>query len=87
MLKTTSSHIPPPLLQDPWSCAWLLCAESHAPCQRNMDIDKNKPSAPCIVQQQSQIKTEDVATVRSGDLLAKLELEDLDLILIERRLC
>ena len=31
-------------------------------------------------------KTEDVATVRSGELLAKLELEDLDLILIERRL-
>ena len=32
-------------------------------------------------------KTEDVATVRSRELLAKLELEDLDLILRERRLC
>ena len=32
------------------------------------------------------IKPEDVATVRSSELLAKLELEDLDLILRERRL-
>ena len=33
-----------------------------------------------------QIMTEDVAMVRSSELLAKLELEDLDLILRERRL-
>ena len=32
------------------------------------------------------IKPEDVTTVRSSELLAKLELEDLDLILRERRL-
>ena len=32
------------------------------------------------------IKLEDVATVRSSELLAKLELEDLNLILRERRL-
>ena len=32
------------------------------------------------------IKPDDVATVRSSELLAKLELEDLDLILRERRL-
>ena len=32
------------------------------------------------------IKPEDMATVRSRELLAKLELEDLDLILSERRL-
>ena len=30
---TTSSHIPPPLLQDPWPCVQLLRAEHHAPCQ------------------------------------------------------
>ena len=30
---TTSSHIPPPLLQDPWPCVQLLRAERHAPCQ------------------------------------------------------
>ena len=30
---TTSSHIPPPLLQDMWPCIQLLRAEPHAPCQ------------------------------------------------------
>ena len=30
---TTSSHIPPPLLQDTWPCVQLLRAERHAPCQ------------------------------------------------------
>ena len=30
---TTSSHIPPPLLQDMWPCIQLLRAEGHAPCQ------------------------------------------------------
>ena len=50
---TTSSHIPPPLLQDPQICSF---------------------------------KPEGVATVRSSELLAKLELEDLDLFLRERRL-
>ena len=38
------------------------------------------------VKYQASIKPEDVATVRSSELLAKLELEDLDLILRERRL-
>ena len=39
-----------------------------------------------IIRQICGIKPEDVATVRSRELLAKLELEDLDLILRERRL-
>ena len=39
-----------------------------------------------MIRQVCSIKPEDVATVRSSDLLAKLELEDLDLILRERRL-
>ena len=39
-----------------------------------------------LIRQISSIKPEDVATVRSSKLLAKLELEDLDLILRERRL-
>ena len=33
------------------------------------------------------IRPEDVASVRSSKLLAKLELEDLDLILRKRKLC
>ena len=39
-----------------------------------------------LIRQICSIKPEDVATVRSSELLAKLELEDLDLILRERRL-
>ena len=39
-----------------------------------------------MIRQICSIKPEDVATVRSSELLAKLELEDLDLILRERRL-
>ena len=37
-----------------------------------------------MIRQICSIKPEDVATVRSSELLAKLELEDLDLILRER---
>ena len=39
-----------------------------------------------MIRQICSIKPEDVATVRSSELLAKLELEDLELILRERRL-
>ena len=39
-----------------------------------------------IIRQICSIKPEDVATVRSSELLAKLEIKDLDLILRERRL-
>ena len=39
-----------------------------------------------MIRQICSIKPEDVATVRSSELLATLELEDLDLILRERRL-
>ena len=39
-----------------------------------------------MIRQICSIKQEDVATVKSSKLLAKLELEDLDLILRERRL-
>ena len=39
-----------------------------------------------MIRQICSIKPEDVATVRSSELLAKLELEDLNLILRERRL-
>ena len=43
-------------------------------------------NARAMIRQICSIKTEDVATVWSRELLAKLELEDLNLILRERRL-
>ena len=48
--------------------------------QRLQRIDR------AIIRQICSIKPEDVARVRSSELLAKLQLEDLDLILRERRL-
>ena len=39
-----------------------------------------------MIRQVCSIKPEDVATLRSSELLAKLELEDLERILRERRL-
>ena len=56
---------------------WSLTKTNLQSWQRN-DRD--------MIRQICSIKPEDVATVRSSDLLAKLELEDLDLILKERRL-
>ena len=38
---TTSSHIPPPLLQDTWPCIQLLCEERHAPCKWNLATDQD----------------------------------------------
>ena len=40
-----------------------------------------------MIRQICSIKPEDVPSVRSSELLAKLQLEDLDLILREKRLC
>ena len=42
---TTISHIPRPLLQDPWPCIQLLLAERHAPCQWNLATDIDEPAA------------------------------------------
>ena len=57
---------------------WPLTKTNLQPLQRN---DR------AMIRQICSIKPDDVATVRSSELLAKLQLEDLDLILRERRLC
>ena len=49
-----------------------------------MNLQRNDRA---MIRQICSIKPEDVATVRSSELLAKLELEDLKLIFRERRLC
>ena len=56
---------------------WLLTKTNLQRLQRN---DR------AMIRQICSIKPEDVARVRSSELLAKLQLEDLDLILRERRL-
>ena len=59
------------------SATWPLTKTNLQRLQRN---DR------AMIRQICSIKPEDVATVRSSELLAKLELQDLDLILRERRL-
>ena len=56
---------------------WPLTKTNLQPLQRN---DR------AMIRQICSIKPEDVARVRSSELLAKLQLEDLNLILRERRL-
>ena len=79
---TTSSHIPPPLLQDPWPCIQLHASETWPLTKTNLQRLHCNDRA--MIRQICSIKPEDVATVRSSELLAKLQLEDLDLILRER---
>ena len=88
---TTSSHIPPPLLQDPChvysSCmrsVMLHASETWPLTKTNLQRPQRNDRA--MIRQICSIKPEDVARVRSSELLAKLLLEDLDLILRERRL-
>ena len=51
-----------------------------------MNLQRLQHNDRAMIRQICSIKPEEVATVRSMELLAKLELEDLDLILRERRL-
>ena len=72
---TTSSHIPPPLLQDTWPCIQLLRAERHASetwplTKTNLQLLQRNDRA--MIRQICSIKPEDVAMVRSSELLAKL---------------
>ena len=89
---TTSCHtVPPLLLYNTRGHVYSLRAECHAPCQWNLAVDQDEPAAlaaksRAMIRQICGIKPEGMATVRSSELLAKLELEDLDLILRERRL-
>ena len=54
--------------------------------QTKTNLQRLQRNYRAMIRQICSIKPEDVATVRSSKLLAKLELEDLDLILRERRL-
>ena len=56
---------------------WLLTKPSLQRLQRN---DR------AMIRQICNVKPQDTATIRSTELLARLDIEDLDLILKERRL-
>ena len=85
----TISLFTPPLFQDTWPCVQLLCAECNAPCQWDLAIDKTKPpSSAAEWQGNDQTDLQHQATRRCHNQvqLAWLGIEDLDLILKERRL-
>ena len=69
------------------SCLWssmLHASETWSLNKTNLQRLQRNDMA--MIRQICSIKPEDVARVRSSELLAKLQLEDLDLILRERRL-
>ena len=69
------------------SCVWsaMLHASETSPLIKT-NLQHLQRNDRAMIRQICSIKPEDVATVRSSELLAKLQLEDLDLILRERRL-
>ena len=74
-----------------WPCVQLLCAERNAPCQQDLAFDKAKPPASAandraMIRQICNVRPQDIVTTRSNELLVWLGIEDLDLILKERRL-
>ena len=69
------------------SCVWsaMLNASETWPLTKT-NLQRLQRNDRAMIRQICSIKPEDVARVRSSELLAKLQLEDLDLILRERRL-
>ena len=69
------------------SCVWsaMLHASETWPLTKT-NLQRLQRNDWAMIRQICSIKPEDVAGVRSSELLAKLQLEDLDLILRERRL-
>ena len=69
----TSSLFPPPFFQDTWPCVQLLCAERNAHASETWPL--TKPSLQCQI---FNVKPQDTANIRSTELLARLDIEDLD---------
>ena len=69
------------------SCVWsaMLHASETWPLTKT-NLQRLQCNDRAMIRQICSIQPEDVATVRSSELLAKLELDDLNLILRERRL-
>ena len=89
--SATNSLFMPPLFQNTWPCVQLLCAERNAPCQRDLAIDKAEPPASAAKWQGNdqtdlQCQASRHCHHQPNDLLVRLGIEDLDLILKERRL-
>ena len=89
--SATSPLFMPPLFQNTWPCVQLLCAAHNAPCQQDWPLAK--PNLQCLqwndramIRQICNVRPQDIVTTRSNELFVRLGIEDLDLILKERRL-
>ena len=86
----TSSLFPPPLFQDKWPRVQLVCsAMLHASETWSLtkpNLQRLQQNDKAMIRQICNVKPQDIVSTRSNELLARLGIEDLDLILQERRL-
>ena len=79
----------PPLFQDLWLRVQLLCAEHNAsetwPLTKP-NLQHLQQNDRAMIRQICNVRPQDIVTTRSNELFAWLGIEDLDLILKERRL-
>ena len=70
------------------SCVWsaMLHASETWPLTKP-SLQRLQRNDRAMIRQICNVKPQDTATIRSTELLARLGIEDLDLILKERRLC
>ena len=70
-----------------WPRVQLLCAERNAPWPLTMpNLQRLQRNDRAMIRQICNVRPQDIVTTRSNELLARLGIEDLDLILKERRL-
>ena len=88
----TSSLLTPLLFQDGWPCVQLLCVGRNVHASETWPLIK--PNLQCLqrndramIRQICNARPQDIVRTRSNELLAGYGIEDLDLILKERRLC
>ena len=84
--SATSSLFTPPVFQNTW-----LCVQRNVPCQRDLALTKPnlqrlQRNNMSMIRQICNVRPQDIVTTRSNELLVQLGIEDLDLILKERRL-
>ena len=89
--SATSSLFPPPLFQNTWACVQLVWG---AQCSMPVRLGHWQSQTYSIcskmtrqwIRQICNVRPQDIVTTRSIELLVQLGIEDLDLILKERRL-
>ena len=72
--------------------AWKKALVCGAQCSKPVQPPLTKPNLQClqqndraVIRQTCNVKPQDIITIRSNELLARLGIEDLDLILKERK--